>query len=266
VRVVTFIEEAQGMPIETLEEIRLLSNLETQDEKLLQIVMFGQPELDETLATPRIRQLKERITYSFYLPPFTAHEVAEYLTTRLRACGYQGMGLFTHAAVRSLTRSSRGLLRRINLLADKALLAAYAANAVKVTAGHVRLASRDSEFGSGPRRAGRVITIAACIVLALGGALWWAGGVLLGEGRGASFTTQARIGDAPLVARASEGATTSDSLAGRSPSLAPAPVPGPAGLGRAGPGACEPFRRGAQGGRGRERRVADKINLKENRR
>jgi MSHA biogenesis protein MshM len=213
------------MPIETLEEIRLLSNLETQDEKLLQIVMFGQPELDETLATPRIRQLKERITYSFYLPPFTAHEVAEYLTTRLRACGYQGMGLFTRAAVRRLTRSSRGLLRRINLLADKALLAAYAANAVKVTAGHVRLASRDSEFGSGLSRVGRLIGIVACIVLALGGALWWAGGVLLGEGRGASFATQARIGDAPLVARVSEGATTFDSLAGRSPSSAPAPVP-----------------------------------------
>lgn len=210
VRVVTFIEEAQGMPIETLEEIRLLSNLETQDEKLLQIVMFGQPELDETLATPRIRQLKERITYSFYLPPFTADEVAEYLITRLRVCGYQGMGLFTHAAVRRLTRSSRGLLRRINLLADKALLAAYAANAVKVTAGHVRLASRDSEFGSGPSRVGRLIGIAACIVLAAGGALWWAGSVLLGEGRGASFATQARIGDAPLVARAPEGATTSD--------------------------------------------------------
>ncbi|MCA1851792.1 MAG: hypothetical protein LC647_05215, partial [Beggiatoa sp.] len=157
--------------------------------------------------------------------PFTVHEVAEYLTTRLRACGYQGMGLFTRAAVRRPTRSSRGLLRRINLLADKALLAAYAANAVKATAGHVRLASRDSEFGSGPSRVGRLIGIAACIVLALGGALWWAGGVLLGEGRGASFATQARIGDAPLVARASEGATTSDSLAGRSPSSAPAPAP-----------------------------------------
>jgi MSHA biogenesis protein MshM len=112
VRVVTFIEEAQGMPIETLEEVRLLSNLETQDEKLLQIVMFGQPELDETLATPRIRQLKERITYSFYLTPFTAQQVAEYLTSR-RACGYQGVGLFTRGAVRRLTRSSRGLLRRI---------------------------------------------------------------------------------------------------------------------------------------------------------
>jgi len=230
VRVVTFIEEAQGMPIETLEEIRLLSNLETQDEKLLQIVMFGQPELDETLAAPRIRQLKERITYSFYLTPFTAQQVAEYLTTRLRACGYQGMGLFTRGAVRRLTRSSRGLLRRINLLADKSLLAAYAANALKVSAGHVRRASRDSEFGTGRRRAGRLIGIAACVVLAVGGALWWVGGVLLGEGRGASFATWARIGDVPLtgaVARAPEGTTTAtpDALPARAPLSAPAPVP-----------------------------------------
>jgi MSHA biogenesis protein MshM len=230
VRVVTFIEEAQGMPIETLEEIRLLSNLETQDEKLLQIVMFGQPELDETLATPRIRQLKERITYSFYLTPFTAQQVAEYLTTRLRACGYKGMGLFTRGAVRRLTRNSRGLVRRINILADKSLLAAYAANTVQVSAGHVRRASRDSEFGTGRRRVGRLIGIVACVVLAVGGALWWAGGVLLEEGRGASFATRARIGDVPLtgaVARAPEGASTStrDALPVRPPLPAQAPVP-----------------------------------------
>ncbi len=229
IRVVTFIEEAQGMPIETLEEIRLLSNLETQDEKLLQIVMFGQPELDETLANPRIRQLKERITYSFYLTPFTAPQVAEYLTTRLRACGYQGMGLFTRGAVRRLTHRSRGLVRRINILADKSLLAAYAANAVKVSAGHVRRASRDSEFGTGRRHVGRMITIAACVV-AVGGALWWAGGVHLGEGRDASFATRARSGGAPqtgTVARAPEGATDSpsDALPARAPLPALSPLP-----------------------------------------
>jgi MSHA biogenesis protein MshM len=156
--------------------------------------------------------------------------VAEYLTTRLRACGYKGMGLFTRGAVRGLTRSSRGLVRRINILADKSLLAAYAANAVKVSAGHVRRASRDSEFGMGRRRVGRLIGIAACVVLAVGGALWWAGGVLLGEGRGASFATRARIGDVPLtgaVARAPEGASTStrDALPVRPPLPAQAPVP-----------------------------------------
>src|SRR3990167_8570205 len=85
--VVIFVEEAQSMPLATLEEIRLLSNLETQQNKLLQIVLFGQPELDQLLANPGIRQLKERITYSFQLNPFATNDIREYLNTRLRACG-----------------------------------------------------------------------------------------------------------------------------------------------------------------------------------
>jgi len=95
-QVVVFVEEAQSMPIATLEEIRLLSNLETKQNKLLQIVLFGQPELDQTLAKKEIRQLKERITYSFYLNPFKLEEIKEYLNARLRACGYRSDQLFTH--------------------------------------------------------------------------------------------------------------------------------------------------------------------------
>jgi len=86
-QVVIFVEEAQAMPLATLEEIRLLSNLETQEHKLLQIVLFGQPELDAMISTPEIRQLKERITYSFQLNPFATKDIQEYLTSRLRVCG-----------------------------------------------------------------------------------------------------------------------------------------------------------------------------------
>jgi type II secretory pathway predicted ATPase ExeA len=145
-QIVVFVEEAQGMPIATLEEIRLLSNLETRQNKLLQIALFGQPELDERIARPEIRQLKERITYSFHLGPFGWADIREYLNVRLRACGYRRGELFTPGAVRTIGWYSRGLVRRINILADKSLLAAYADNASMVTVRHVRLAARDSEF------------------------------------------------------------------------------------------------------------------------
>jgi type II secretory pathway predicted ATPase ExeA len=172
-RVVMFVEEAQGMPIETLEEIRLLSNLETQKEKLLQIVLFGQPELDQKLAQQEIRQLKDRITYSFYLNPFTTEQVREYLNTRLRACGYNGMELFSTGAIRALEHYSHGLLRRINILADKALLAAYAANEIKVSAKHVALAAKD-DHNQGGRQwwRGRVIAVAASLLLLAGIVTW----------------------------------------------------------------------------------------------
>jgi type II secretory pathway predicted ATPase ExeA len=144
--VVVFIEEAQSMPIATLEEIRLLSNLETQQNKLLQIVLFGQPELDDLISKREIRQLKERITYSFQLNPFSRGDIRDYLNTRLRACGYRSGEMFQDQAIKLIDRYSAGLVRRVNILADKAMLAAYAKNAGVVTAAHVRQAARDSEF------------------------------------------------------------------------------------------------------------------------
>lgn len=145
-QIVVFVEEAQGMPIATLEEIRLLSNLETTQNKLLQIVLFGQPELDEKIATREIRQLKERITYSFQLAPFKKDDIKDYLNSRMRTCGYRSEDVFTSSAVSYISKYSEGLLRRINILADKALLAAYAGNTHKVESSHVKIAARDSEF------------------------------------------------------------------------------------------------------------------------
>ena len=133
-QVVVFVEESQSMPIATLEEIRLLSNLETKQHKLLQIVLFGQPELDDNLRKPEIRQLRERITHSFSLAPLSADEVRAYLAFRLRAAGYHGPDLFHAAGIRYLTHATGGLTRRINIVADKALLAAFADNTHNVSA------------------------------------------------------------------------------------------------------------------------------------
>lgn len=146
-QVIIFVEEAQGMPLATLEEIRLLSNLETNHDKLLQIVLFGQPELDENLNEVHIRQLRERITHSFNLTPLHSKEIGEYLIFRLRAAGYFGPHLFTPTAIKKLSNSAKGLVRRVNILADKSLLAAFADNVYQVTPKHVQAAISDSEFG-----------------------------------------------------------------------------------------------------------------------
>ena len=150
-QVVVFVEEAQSMPIATLEEIRLLSNLETNRDKLLQLVLFGQPELDENLEQSEIRQLKERITHSFYLDAFTPEQMREYVNFRMRAVGYRGPDIFRSGAYRRMARASEGLTRRINILADKALLAAFAEDTFDVGKRHVKIAINDGQFLRGRR-------------------------------------------------------------------------------------------------------------------
>jgi len=151
-RVVVFVEESQSMPLATLEEIRLLSNLETRNDKLLQIVLFGQPELDDNLRQPNIRQLRERITHSFRLEPLAPGEIREYLMFRMRAAGYRGPDLFSGSVVSCIARASAGLTRRVNLIADKALLAAFSENTHTIKPKHVEAAVRDSEFSQEPVR------------------------------------------------------------------------------------------------------------------
>ena len=177
-QVVIFVEEAQGMPLATLEEIRLLSNLETKQDKLLQIVLFGQPELDENLNQEQIRQLRERITHRFNLGPLQTKDVGEYLIFRLRAAGYHGPHLFSHAAIKKLSHAAQGLVRRVNILADKALLAAFADNVYKVTPKHVKAAIQDSEFaeslyGQGGRYRKIMVGCLLLLVVAGGGVLAW---------------------------------------------------------------------------------------------
>ena len=171
-QVVVFVEESQGMPISTLEEIRLLSNLETQHHKLLQIVLFGQPELDDNLRQQNIRQLRERITHSFHLLPLDQEDVRAYLTFRLQAAGYHGPDLFSRRVIAYMTRACAGLTRRLNLVADKALLAAFAQGTHNVSLDHVKAAVRDSEFSNvEPPHGGFAPVTYALGGLALGGVL-----------------------------------------------------------------------------------------------
>lgn len=145
-RVVLLIDEAHAMPAESLEEIRLLSNLESKANKLLQIALFAQPELDERLAANDMRQLRERITQHFSLAPLKPQDVAGYLEFRLHAAGHQGPSPFTESAVKLIADISEGLSRRINILADKALLAAYSTGKRQVDSTEIRAAAQDAHF------------------------------------------------------------------------------------------------------------------------
>jgi len=175
-QVVIFVEEAQGMPLATLEEIRLLSNLETKQDKLLQIVLFGQPELDANLSETHIRQLRERITHSFHLEPLGTKDVGEYLILRLRAAGYHGPHLFSDTAIKKLSSAAKGLARRVNILADKSLLAAFADNVYQVTPKHVQAAIQDSEFGRDTTNYKQYFAWALLLIVCLATFLvfmWW---------------------------------------------------------------------------------------------
>jgi len=151
-RAVVLIDEAQAMPPESLEEIKLLSNLETAQHKLLQIVLFGQPELDALLALPRLRQVRDRVVHRFELQPLNGPDTAAYIEHRLRRAGWQGGALFEPRALRALTEASGGRIRAIHLLADKALLAAFAQGARQVGREHVRMAVAEVQGGGAALR------------------------------------------------------------------------------------------------------------------
>lgn len=173
-QVVLLAEEAQAMPGATLEALRLLTNLETASHKLLQIVLFGQPELQHTLDLPQFRQLKERITHSFTVPRLPQALLNDYLACRLSAAGRAAPLVFTPAALRRLARASQGIVRRVNILADKALLAAFADDAQDIRARHMRLAIADSPFHRPPWYAGKPLARAlSALMLVLAAALLW---------------------------------------------------------------------------------------------
>ncbi len=172
-QVVLFIEEAQGMPLETLEEIRLLSNLETDQNKLLQIILFGQPELDDNLSQQSIRQLRERITHNFNLAPLTQDEIHNYLNFRMREVGYTGPELINPSVAKKVEQYSEGLLRRINIIADKILLSAFAEGTHNLSPKHVTAAVNDSTFNQEtPRGGGRYWLFGLIVAVALAFALF----------------------------------------------------------------------------------------------
>jgi len=142
-RVLLIIDEAQNLQPSTLEEIRLLSNLETSTSKLIQILLFGQPELDEMLDSNELRQLRQRISVRWSLWPLTADEVSEYVRHRLRIAAGGECDLFSERALRALSRRSHGIPRLVNLLADRALLAGYASGTKTIAPQLVHQAARE---------------------------------------------------------------------------------------------------------------------------
>jgi MSHA biogenesis protein MshM len=143
-RVLLCIDEAQALPLETLEALRLLSNLETEKRKLLQIVLFGQPELDRKLARNEIRQLTQRISFHYQLQALTANEIEIYVAHRLKVAGYSGPALFGSAALTMLRMASGGIPRVVNVLAHKALMLSFGEGRQHVSVRHVILAAKDT--------------------------------------------------------------------------------------------------------------------------
>ncbi|MDP2154585.1 MAG: AAA family ATPase [Sulfuricella sp.] len=174
-RAVLCLDEAQAMPLETLEALRLLTNLETEKRKLLQVVLFGQPELDQRLQQESVRQLKQRITFHFQLLPLNKEEMKYYVTQRLSIAGYRGVPLFSRGALDALYRASGGIPRLVNILAHKTLMLAYGQGKHQVGAGHVRDAVIDTP--SVPQRPARrwAWWLAAGLALAAAAVAAWMG-------------------------------------------------------------------------------------------
>ncbi len=221
-RTVILIDEAHAMPEETLEQVRLLSNIETSRHKLLQIVLFGQPELDAMLGLPRMRQLKDRITHSFHMRPLSQAEASNYLSFRMRAAGYRGPDIIAPEAVALIARASGGLSRRINILADKALLAAFSEGVHAVTARQARAAIADSEFAPHWRARRPVAAFAA--FAAAGLALGIAGTWLLERepARPSATATPAAAAPTPTPLAPTQAAAPATPAV---PAAAPAPAP-----------------------------------------
>lgn len=142
-RVLLIIDEAQNLSAEMLEEIRLLSNLETPTSKLIQIMLVGQPELQALLSQPELRQLRQRIALRHHLRPFDEREVVEYVEGRLAKAGHTGRGLFKKKALRELYRVTEGTPRLINIVCDGALLLGYARQETQLGADVIREVAHD---------------------------------------------------------------------------------------------------------------------------
>ena len=176
---VLIIDEAQNLSAEVLEQLRLLTNLETSEKKLLQIVLLGQPELQDILALPELRQLNQRVTARYHLDAIDRQELPAYLQYRLNVAGMRG-DIFTPGAVRRLYRESQGVPRLINLISDRALLGAYAEGDHLISVTHIRKAAKEVNGGLAMAPAGgtfrsrgsHVWLVVASVILAIIGTLW----------------------------------------------------------------------------------------------
>jgi len=143
--VVLIIDEAQNLKPALLEQVRLLSNLETEKEKLLQIILVGQPELKEKLASPELKQLRQRIAIRYHISPLSRHEVECYISHRLNVAGCNNGDIFHTDALEEIFKFSGGIPRLINILCDKSLLAGYAADKKTIDSGVVKKCAKEIE-------------------------------------------------------------------------------------------------------------------------
>lgn len=150
-QVVLFIDEAHAMPEQTLEALRLLTNIETEQVKLFQVVLFAQPELDVLLSQPSLRQLRQRITFSFEIEALDREGTERYVVHRLATAGYNGPFLFSKRALDFLFRASDGIPRVINILSHKALMVGFGKGERSVQVEHIRSAADDTEGVVVPR-------------------------------------------------------------------------------------------------------------------
>lgn len=171
---VLIIDEAQALPDDTLEAVRLLTNLETSKRKLIQVVLFGQPELDERLARPDFRQLRQRITFSCHLRPLGPQQVRDYVQYRCHAAG-ASRSLFTDSALRLASRASGGIPRLLNILCDKALLVAYGRGRPQAGWREMRraVADTDAAFSARAQRWKLLLAGALGVGLVLAAASYW---------------------------------------------------------------------------------------------
>jgi general secretion pathway protein A len=171
-RTVLIIDEAQNLATDVLEQIRLLTNLETSQEKLLQIILIGQPELIALLERRELRQLAQRITARYHLLPLSKHETHAYIRHRLAVAGKRDP-IFTDAAMRSVRRLSGGVPRLINIICDRALLGAYALDRRQVKPSMVQRASRETQGHNQRRLRFRLAWVAGLALLLVAGAIFW---------------------------------------------------------------------------------------------
>lgn len=178
--IILVLDEAQALPDDSLEALRLFTNLETESRKLLQVVLFAQPELDERLSLKQFRQLRQRITFSYRLRPLTIDETAAYLTHRLHIAGYQGTALFSPSGCRRIAKAARGIPRLINILSHKALLLAFGEGASQVQPRHIRAAINDTEDAGSELRRPRWWLAGVATLSVLSIAVWsWLSGALV---------------------------------------------------------------------------------------
>ena len=169
---VLIVDEAQAMPEETIEALRLLTNLETEAEKLFQVVLFGQPELDQVLKRNSLRQLLQRITFSCRISPLSPSAVSSYLEQRANRAGFTGLNLFSKSAAKLIAKASGGVPRWVNILAHKSLMSAYGRGDQKIKPHHVISAIEDTEGLSVPFGVKWMPVVWSGVVVLMMGALY----------------------------------------------------------------------------------------------